>query len=385
MLPHLVRQDAHSVDDRNVQLERSWRSFSKRFRSEEQCVNVVYEELASRMICPECGGRQFDRASGARSAFCARCGMKIWITSGTFFHRKKSLRSWLAAIWLMESGVGVSAWFLHKKLKIAYSTAHEILRALSDIVEAHRCETARHLPSSLFLDLFNRRSRETPARVHPREEQSEAEAEAERKSGELGADAVKSDSSHPVFSDRALAPALAPALVPAPAPAPASEYDNYQITPTGEPELDAAEQAVFGALCQGPLSSDELGERLSIPAGTLMAAITMLELKGNARCVGIQRYEACKPERSEGSLEHASENELWDGALELVEDIKEFIRSTYMGISRKYLQSYLASHWCFRDRKRWGRSSLLRACFRWDTGGRRTIEAVTPLLVKVTV
>ncbi|MCA9804826.1 MAG: hypothetical protein KC777_22810 [Cyanobacteria bacterium HKST-UBA02] len=375
MLPFLVRQDECSIDDRRTQLERSWRSFRKRFRSEEQCVDAVYEELESRLICPECGGRHFDRASGARSAFCMRCGSKVWITSGTFLHRKKALRAWLAAIWLMESGVGVSAWFLHQKLKIAYSTAHEILRALSSIVEAHRCESARHLPSSLFLDLFNRRSRETPARVHPREEQSEAEAEAEKKSGELGAGAINFDSSLAVLPDRDLAPA----------PAPASEYENYQITPTGDSNLDAAEQAVFGALCQGPLSTDALAERLSIPAGTLMAAITMLELKGNARCVGNQRYEACKPERSESSLEQAYENQLWDGALELVEDIREFIRSTYMGISRKYLQSYLASHWCFRDRKRWGRSSLLRACVRWDAGGRRTDEAVTPLLVKVTV
>jgi len=33
-------------------------------------------------------------------------------------------------------------------------------------------------------------------------------------------------------------------------------YENYQVSPTGVPELDAAEQAVFGALRQGPISFD---------------------------------------------------------------------------------------------------------------------------------
>lgn len=77
-------------------------------------------------------------------------------------------------------------------------------------------------------------------------------------------------------------------------------YENYQVSPTGVPELDAAEQAVFGALRQGPISFDKLAERLSLPAGMLMAAITMLELKGQARCIGIQLFEACKPERFDG-------------------------------------------------------------------------------------
>lgn len=368
MLSFLVRKDERSIDDCEIQLEQSWQSFKKRFRSEDECVDAVYQELKSRLICTECGGRRFHRASGSRSAFCSRCGMKIWITSGTFFHRKKALRGWLAAVWLMESGVRVSAWFLHQKLKIAYSTAHEILRALSNIVQAHMAEAVRYLPSSLFLDLFNRRSRETPARAHPREEQSEAEAEAERKPGEPAMGANNSHSCNPALSTPGTGP----------------DYENYQVSPTGVPELDAAEQAVFGALRQGPISFDKLAERLSLPAGMLMAAITMLELKGQARCIGIQLFEACKPERLDGS-EHASDDQLWDGAMEFVEEFKVFIRSTYMGISRKYLQSYLASHWCFRDRKRWGRASLLRACFHWDAGVRRADMAVTPLLVKVTV
>lgn len=367
MLLFLDRQEERSIDESKFQLERSWRSFRTRFRSEEHCIDAVYRELKNHLICQECGGRTFHRDSGDRRAFCASCGMKIWITSGTFFHRKKLLRAWLAAIWLMESGAGVSACFLHQKLKIAYSTAHEILRALSDVIEAQREDSIRHLHSNLFLDLFCRRSRETPARVHPREEQSEAEAEAERMTGDIIIGAINSDASNSALSS------------------PAPVFANYQIAPTGEPELDAAERAVFGALSQGPLSFDKLAERLSLPAGTLMAAITMLELKGNARRVGIQLYEACMPESVGDSAQNGSGEQLWEGAMEFVEDIKVFIRSTYMGISRKYLQSYLASHWCYRDRKRWGRYSLLRACLLRGAGVGRADTAVTPLLVKVTV
>jgi hypothetical protein len=42
--------------------------------------------------------------------------------------------------------------------------------------------------------------------------------------------------------------------------------------------------------------------------------------------------------------------------------IISYILINFHGISRKYLQLYLAEHWCCLDRLRWGFSSLLGAC-----------------------
>lgn len=42
----------------------------------------------------------------------------------------------------------------------------------------------------------------------------------------------------------------------------------------------------------------------------------------------------------------------------------DFVRRVFQGISRKYLQLYLAVYWCSLNRRRWGVGRLFSACMR---------------------
>ncbi|MCA9801176.1 MAG: hypothetical protein KC777_04280 [Cyanobacteria bacterium HKST-UBA02] len=282
------------------------------------------------LICVFCDGRDLARDRGSRVLLCRGCGKEVWLTAGSFFHRKKLLRPWLAAIWMMEHGVFINASQLKRLLNIAYSSAHYILRSLACVVEEQSSSASELVPSSVFLQIFARRSSETPAREHPREEERVLQEQEE---------------SH-------------------------ENLDNLPVDLSGLPD---AQQEVYMHLAQGPLSVDHLCARTGLDAGPVMAALTMLELDGL-----IQQSSGVCYERVMVALQ----GPFSEGALKAIDGAIGYVQRVFGGISRKYLQSYIASYWCSTDKRRWGPGDLLEACLR--RGDKPTIF-MTPLMVRITV
>jgi len=79
-----------------------------------------------------------------------------------------------------------------------------------------------------------------------------------------------------------------------------------------------------------------------------------------------------------------SDDRASDGSGGLIQLFMDFVRVHNHGISRKYLQKYLAGHWCHRDRHSWGAGSLLLACLRsGPVSCRQILEYVSSPLVRV--
>lgn len=317
--------------ERNQAVARAWREFSRCYADEVECVEKIFRIVDGSVICVFCDGRDFARERGSRVLHCRACGREVWLTAGSFFHRKKLLRPWLAAIWMMEHGVIINALQLKQLLNIAYSSAHYILRSLACVVEEQSSNTSDIVPSYLFLDTFSRRSSETPAREHPRAEEKALQEQQEER----------------------------------------ANFDNSQMDVSGLPD---DQQEIYMNLAQGPRSVDYLCSRTGLDIGPALAALTMLELDGLIQLssgVCYQRVEVA-----------SLPSEISEGALNFVHGAIRFVRRIFGGISRKYLQSYIASYWCYTDRKRWGPGALLQACLR--RSDKPTIF-MTPLMLRIMV
>jgi hypothetical protein len=125
--------------------------------------------------------------------------------------------------------------------------------------------------------------------------------------------------------------------------------------------LDERLQPVYECLGSTPIDADGLLEHLNRPIEELNASLTLLELDGLAERVNGNCYILSRNATREkvNLLTYEPESSL------LVAAILDFICSKFHGISRKYLQFYVALHWYYSAKSRWPRGSLLEACCRF--------------------
>ncbi len=58
----------------------------------------------------------------------------------------------------------------------------------------------------------------------------------------------------------------------------------------------------------------------------------------------------------------------------------DFVRANYRGISRKYLQNYVALFWAYKDKKTWDQDTLMNACISYRAiRDDEVISYITPL------
>jgi hypothetical protein len=189
------------------------------------------------------------------------------------------------------------------------------------------------IPSSLFAEAICKRSIETPARLHPRSEELPfSEPEQER-------------------SDNA--------------------EEELQFP------FDENEQLVFEQFQDStPVQFETLSEKTGLQPGALSAALLMLELNELIKPLPGARYQRIYPEPKVQLAEQELEPIL-DAAI-------AFIREHFHGVSRKYLQIYVAIRWCMIDRTRWQPGALLKACTQARIPGRHEIKQfITDKLVSL--
>ena len=138
-----------------------WKQFNAEFPSEEDCIEAIYTKYNDQaMKCSFCGGSEIKREYGARTGQCTSCKKAVWITAGTFFHRMRRARPWLAAIWLIERGQGLSAGLLHRLVDIAPSTAWLLLKKLHLVINSGMVHQSDRVcePSANFIAVICKRS-----------------------------------------------------------------------------------------------------------------------------------------------------------------------------------------------------------------------------------
>ena len=257
----------------------------------------------------------------------------------------KKAPCWLAAIWLMEHGVALSSSGFHEVIDISQTSALNLIKRINTVLQSHMPENAPTVPSSFFSLIFAKRSLLTPANAHPRAEQDEI--------------------------DKAMA---------------AQSQTNTSEEETNEDEpLSEVEATVYALLSEDPIDFDTLCQRTGMPAGPLSAALTMLGLKNAAeRMPGDYYVRYVAKAHSKIPLKCLDDDDFTDPTRTAIHAFIELVRFHWRGISRRFLQKYLAAHWCYIDRTRWPCGSLLQACLLFGkVNQNQLVNYVTPPLVKI--
>lgn len=280
--------------------------------------------------------------------------------AGTFFERMRSPRAWLAIIWFFEKGIAINGWKLHELSGIAQSSAFNLLKKFATLMRELLPADGETVSSELFSSLFAKRSRETPARQHPRTEQSEFPT----------AQACSAVSNH---SDRGLGSVPDDPL-----------SASRQATTVDEPEIeDGAQRRTYSFLSDEPVHFDMLCQQTNLPAGHLGAALTMLELADLIEPLIGNYYVRKLKKRSRASIQSGMAESFNEQTSARVSGIIDFILATWKGISRKYLQNYIGMYRFLAGNSQL-RPSLLDICLQArPVAYKHIIVYVTPPMVTI--
>lgn len=420
----------------NTELLKQWRRFRAKYKTEADCCEKLYEVLFALglIVCKRCYGVDITRQYGSRIGRCKNCRTKIRITAGTFFHGIRTAEPWVAAIFLKGSGAAFNTAELNRLLGHAYSSSWEMLKKIVIVINtALMSETTKDSHSRIFISTFRRRSLETPAKAKPIAEQTEIE-----NSKEDNADKTEEEKTYEK-NDRASSSAETQTKKNT-----SQATDNSNICSASTTNifdhLNSQEKEVLEKFGADPLDFPTLAANIDMTAAKLSSILVMLELKGLIENLPGEVYVRSKPaspstnpnqaisfshgpgssalinsgkdfrqHQGEGSENSANINSnglqnFLNGNLLIPNFMKDdftadqsmmeektiesdaisFIISCYRGISRKYLQFFLAAYWCHLDRVKWSFSYLLRACAKFAPVRGIDIRAYrSPLFVKL--
>ncbi|HEY9789121.1 MAG TPA: hypothetical protein V6D22_01900 [Candidatus Obscuribacterales bacterium] len=330
-------------------LSSMFREFAKECPTEEKAVEIVASRIDhSQPKCSNCPSKDIDLKEGQRSYRCRRCKKATWRTAGTLFHGVRYTRPLLALTWLMEKGFIVSAWRLSQLTGIAYSSAWATIKKLMLAIEKDMHEELPEVRSLLFRQAIYKRSRETQTRQHPQSEEIEQPQEQAQKEETLQREIKERQT----LIDR----------------------------------LDAEHKHVYEQLSDEPVDFDMLHETTGLPSGTLSAMLLSLQLDGLVKGISGNSFLRTELSSSKPTL-HNGNGTIKHLANELRQAIAGFIQTSrdhFHGISRKYLQLFLAGQWCTTDRERWPEGALFELCAATEPIKYAAIIAyVSPFMVKI--
>jgi hypothetical protein len=343
-----------------------WALFEALFPTAGACLKELLSRNGESVFrCRYCCSKDVIEESGGRSIKCKNCRKRTWLTASSFFDHIRHPRAWLAAIWLREHGVSISAARFQRLVgDIAYSTASDIFKKLEFVITGEMESCNLKAPTSRFRDAICKRSLLTPAKEHPFAEEANFEKINNEKEGEYSEHNERTSSS---TSSRASG---------------LHSTDPDCPSQSGLEEPAGAEREIYEALSAEPLDFDTLLDRTGISADKFLPAITMLELQGLAATVGGSRYVRSQQAREVPA--NADTSPLSGFEESIVECCIEFVKRKFHGVSRKYLQFYLAEYWCYVDRNRWSLKSLLRTCQQFYYVSSKEIRNYeSPLVVKL--
>ncbi len=334
----------------------------KQFPTEEACLEEIWRRMHRGRKCDSCGSSVMKRDFGARFGRCNGCNKKIWITSGTIFERMRNVRAHLVPICLVERGIPFNARQLQRLVGIAYSSAWAIFQKVMNEVNQVMIEKGIPVSSFDFNQVICKRSKETEARKHPSTEQEEVISQL-----------VERDSKEAI--DHIIESRISLFLNPRTEAKTSGETENKEtISITSKNNDDgssmnfcSSEKLIYKLLSSQPVSIDRLAAATGFETKVVAAALTMLELAQLIKCgpgdLFIRSTEAVLSPRPQDANVISEINRAID-----------FIRRHFHGVSRKYLQNYLAAYWCAVDRSRWRKGALFKQCIRSRSRGRTELK-----------
>lgn len=155
-----------------VLLKDVWPAFESQVPSDAVAADVIFQTLERQgeIIC-RCSCAQVIRDPGSRIFKCLNCNYETWFTAKTLLKRTSNLRAWLAAIYLKQNRVVITPSQLARLTEISQTGAYEIHKKLNFVVCDQIEDDSLLVPSELFRAAICKRSRETPARLHPEAEE----------------------------------------------------------------------------------------------------------------------------------------------------------------------------------------------------------------------
>lgn len=298
--------------------------FESKFPDEQTCMNYVLRKLAEEVLCKQCHGNNLRRIVRTRDYICNDCGTISSLTAGTVFNGVRKIGPYLKMIWLLERGFAFNCFQIHKHLGIAYSTCLAIFKKLSMVIKELMENREKKIGSVFFMPIFMKRSRLTPLNEHPQAEQKMACLKMTAK-----------DESNKSSEDIE------------------SKLDT----------LNDFHRKVYELIRAGKIDLDNILQRLETRINDVMLPLCELEELGLIERLPAN-YFALK-DNSKSYLHQNIDAKPYSHKLKKrISKCLLFLREKFRGISRKYLQNYLAVFWCWTDRKNWGPNSLLSACLR---------------------
>ena len=306
-------------------VEDCFRAFNRAYPTEDDCMVALIEAAAfdansgrlessgtSLYSCRACGRDDVEKINRGRAVKCLSCGKKTWLTAGTFFEKIRSARPYLACIWFLSHGISVSSETFHLLIGVAQSTAWNIARKVSMVLEDRLMNIESVVPAVEFYPAIRKRSIDTPARQSPK------------------IDLTAND------SDASLS------------------FPDNRSQFTTDLNIGAHEASVLSVLSQVPAHVDEIAQACNIPVHQVLSAMTMLELEGLVQRLPGERYvSTVSKSRPANFIERTPE------VVSLIGTFIEFFDDVYIGISGRYLQSCVARAWVLALNRLWPLKRLI--------------------------
>jgi transposase-like protein len=357
-------------DERFVVLCAEVNAIDKQYPSEEKRINAIWRMLRASVQCPSCGCSKLRRKSGSRTGNCKKCSKKVWFTSGTIFEKMRESRPYLVAIHLAQKGIPFNASELHRLVGNAYSSSLEIFKKIMSIVLGAMEEKSVSVSSFEFSPVICKRSSETEARKHPVTEQENLIEQLVEQVDSNNGDALvenkikefKMPENRAETSDLAEGGTMETA-------------QNEGISP--QEDLCRDEKLIYGLMSDQPVSVDQLIAKSGLKIQNALAAVSMLGVVDLVRSLPGDRYVLSTA--TNGVSSSPSDPQISDA----VDRAVNFVRRHFHGVSRKYIQIYLAAYWCFIDRARWSNDAWFKQCRLFRQTGRISIDSyVSPLILQ---
>ncbi len=336
--------------------------------------SVDFADGAPKFICRYCASSNIAIADNCRSYICQSCRAKGSFTAGTFFTGIKKPESWNMAIFFLRKGIALNTKELELLAGISQSSAWTILNKISLVVFDRLMKFSNSISSIQFLDQITKRSITTPEGLSPGEEVLERIAKAEEISTQSG----EAESTRPTapVNDHSDEP----------------EYGTTkELSDEFADELDdliEARLSIRRLLGKEPVSFEDICISTGLPASQVSAVLSLLEMDQEVvSIVGnlfMEKNEVPLTNHTEKLEGNLSSTDLSKVQLALVHSIKEFLYLNYSGVSRKYLQAYLALFWLLTQKASQAESHILKAFRRLNPIDRDVVRSFdSPLMVKL--
>lgn len=320
-------------DETEKNLLSVWNAFEKEFPTDDHCWQEIYSRL-QRIGCHQCGSERLSATRNCRTMRCNNCSSFVWITAGTFFNRIRKPRAWLAALYLLEEGISISAHRFHQLVDISATGAAQIFKKISLVISnlALIPKDYSEIESPGFAPVLVRRSKETDAWQHPS-----------------------------IFERTSIDSRMISQEMPFADCNAKSVFDTFLTTDS--------QLAIYHYLAESSADSarsahiDELCAHIGLTTGDASAAITFMEIEGILERLPGERFRIKTATSIGPRLNNQNRGSgRNDANPHTPSRFIEYTKAIFHGISRRYLQLYLILFWIRLDRKRWSKGKLRNIC-----------------------